>query len=174
MARARSQTKVSLNAKPSAVDFQTIPYDGTDAIEEGMPVAINSLGFGVTPAVGDGSPASATTIVYINYVDSTRSDVIDQQGDGFSKDGAPILKLADSGHLTGIRGNGVQVGLPASSWHAGVFPAIGQGVIVNTTSGKFEAENVVIGKFYYGIVELIRDQRAFMHFTSRAMPALTA
>jgi hypothetical protein len=168
MARARSQTKVSLNAKPSAVDLQTIPYDGTDAIEEGMPVVVNAQGFGVKPTGGLSTPSE---IVYINYVDSERVDVIDQQGDGFSKDGAPTLKLADSGHLTGIRGNGVQVGLPAASWHDGVFPTPGQGVLVNPTSGKFQAVNITVGGLYYGIVELIRDQRAFMHFTSRASVA---
>ena len=50
MARSRkSQTKVGLNSKLSAVDLLTISYDGAAAIAEGAPIAVGATGAAVVP-----------------------------------------------------------------------------------------------------------------------------
>lgn len=172
MVSRKSQTVVALNAKLSNVDLQTIPYNGATYFAEGMPVKFGAGGMAVAP---DGGSTSYEPI-YINFVDSNRTDVIDVQGDPFNKD-LPALKLGGSGHLTGIRGSGIDIGLPASSWHSGALPTVGQGVFVNSTSKKFDAKDVALAAvgtsqdLFYGIVERIANQRAYFCFTTRPIMA---
>lgn len=174
MVSRKSQTVVALNAKLSNVDLQTIPYDGTTYFAEGMPVKFGSGGVAVAPTGG----STSFEPIYINFVDSNRTDVIDVQGDAFNKE-LPALKLGGSGHLTGIRGSGIDVGLPAASWHSGALPAIGQGVFVNGTSKKFDAKTVAsaaVGTaqdLFYGIVERVTNQRAYFCFTTRPVMAVS-
>lgn len=173
MARFRkTQTKVTLNAKISNVDLQTIAYDGTSAFIEGAPVMFGANGNAAKPTA-----TSTTTdeIVYVNFVDSTRSDVLDTQGDPFQDDLA-TLALGASGHLTGIRGSGIDIGLPAACWTDGVLPAIGEGVFVGTNGDLFDTEaiaaaGVEVVAAYYGIIERIAAGRAHFFFTSRAIIA---
>lgn len=167
MARPRkTQTKVTLNAKISNVDLQTIPYDGSVAFIEGAPVKYGATGVAAQPT---GGATVGSETIYVNFVDSTRTDVIDSQGDPFQDD-LSALNLGDSGHLTGIRGSGLDIGLPASCWHGGVLPAVGEGVIINATSKLWEGSTVAVGEFYYGIVERIEGDRAHFFFTSRPIP----
>jgi len=162
MARFRkTQTKVTLNAKISNVDLQTIPYDGTTAFIEGAPVMFGANGNAATPTTG----VAGYDPIYINFVDSTRSDVLDTQGDPFQDDLA-TLALGASGHLTGIRGSGIDIGLPASCWTDGVLPAIGEGVHVGT-GGLLDTTAVAVGGLYYGIIERVSHGRAHFCFTTR-------
>lgn len=166
MVRSRkSQTKVGLNTKLSAVDLMTIAYDGQEAFIEGAPVARGADGSAVKP---DGTVANQ--IVYINFVDSQRNDVIDVQGDPFGD--LPAAKLSGSGKLTGIVGRGMDIGLPKECWEGGALPAIGDGVLINA-SGLFEgtAGAPTAGVAYYGIVERYQENKAYFHFTSRPVAA---
>jgi len=174
MASRKSQTMVTLNAKLSNVDLQTIPYDGTSAFLEGAPVKFGSTGLAAVPT--GSATAVSTETVYINFVDSTRTDVIDVQGDPFQDMGLPSIKLGASGHLTGIRGSGIDIGLPASRWAGGVLPTVGQGVYINDSPDNtlFSAETVTATHAYYGIIERISNGRAHFFFTSRPTIALAA
>ncbi len=171
MARARkSQTLVSMNSKISAVNLKTVPFHGDLVFEEGMPFTLDAQGVAAKP-VGDGAAAAGAEIVFVNYVDSTRNDVIDTQGDPFSKHGYDPHSIAESGKLTGIVGNGIEIGLPASRWAAGAFPSIGEAVFTDSATGYFDAEAPAAGRYYCGIVTAIRDDRAFFMFTSRSTTA---
>ena len=156
MARFRkTSTKVGMNAKISSVNLQSIPTSGL-VIGEGQPVRFGSDGYA---AVGiDGSPC------YINFVDSARADVMSLQGDPFQDDLAE--RNTESGQLTGIRGNGVDIGLPADCWDGGTLPSIGDGVAI--ANGKFSAVDSasLAGVSVYGVVERISGGKAFFCFSS--------
>jgi hypothetical protein len=143
-----------MNAKISSVNLQSIPTAGI-TIAEGQPVMF---------AAADGYAAVGTagSPVYINFVDSARADVMSLQGDPFQDDLAE--RNTESGQLTGIRGNGVDIGLPADCWNGGVLPAIGEGVTI--TGGKFDGATIASGTAYYGIVERISGGKAFFCFSS--------
>lgn len=155
MARFRkTSTKVGMNAKISSVNLQSIPTSGL-VIAEGAPVMFGSDGYAAAGTAG--SP------VYVNFVDSARADVMSLQGDPFQDDLAE--RNTESGQLTGIRGNGCDIGLPADCWEGGALPAIGAGVTISG-SNKFEGETVAAGVAYYGIVERISGGKAFFCFST--------
>ena len=159
MARSRkSQTKVGLNSKLSAVDLLTISYDGVAAIAEGAPIAVGGTGAAVVPTGGNQS----TQPVFVNFVDSARNDVIDFQGDAFGD--LPAVAIGDSGKLTGITGRNTLIGLPKECWATGALPTAGEGVI--TTGGEWDAEGITAGSAYYGVVLYIADNRAWFLFSS--------
>lgn len=155
MARFRkTSTKVGMNAKISSVNLQSIPTAGL-VIGEGQPVM-----FG--PSDGYAAAGTAGSPVYVNFVDSARSDVMSVQGDPFQDD--LDERNTESGTLTGIRGNGVDIGLPADSWDGGVLPAIGEAVTI--ANDKFKGEAIVAGSRYYGIVERVSAGKAFFCFST--------
>lgn len=163
MARFRkTSTKVGLNAKISSINLQSIPTDGGTAFIEGAPVKFGSEGYAAQPTAGDP--------IYVNFVDSARADVMALQGDPFQDDLAE--RNTESGQLTGIRGNGCDIGLPAECWHGGVLPTIGDAVTVDGTSFLFKGESASAGALYYGIVERISSGKAFFSF--RTMPCVLA
>ena len=172
MARTRkSQTAVGLNAKIESLNLETIPYSGGATFVEGDPVSFGADGSAVKPA-GDG-----TEVVFVNFVDSTRSDVLDRQGDPY-QDRLQALNLQNSGHLTGITGSGLSIGLPRNVFLSGVLPTVGQGVRVNADADpdlrKWVGEDIVDDTAYYGIVYRIAENKAYMYFTSRAIVAQIA
>jgi len=159
MARFRkTSTKVGMNAKISSINLQSIPTDGSTVFLEGAPVAFGSGGYAAVPTTGD--PC------YVNFVDSTRSDVMSEQGDAFQDDLA--ARNTESGMLSGIRGNGVDIGLPADSWADGVLPGVGDFVAID--AGKFDGvAAAVAGARYYGRIERISGGKAFFCFFSLPM-----
>ena len=162
MASRKSSTKVSMNAKISSINLQSIPTDGANSFVEGAPVKFGSQGYAAQPTAGDA--------IYVNFVDSSRADVMALQGDPFQDSLA--TRNTESGTLTGIRGNGCEIGLPAECWNGGVLPTIGNGVTVDGSSFLFKGESVVSGSLYYGIVERISSGKAFFSF--RTMPCVLA
>lgn len=161
MARSRkSQTKVGLNSKLSAVDLLTISYDGVAAFAEGAPIAVGGTGAAAVPTGGNQS----TQPVFVNFVDSARNDVIDAQGDAFSD--LPAISITDSGKLTGITGRNTLIGLPKECWKDGALPTAGEGVFVDGTDKVFAGEAVTAGSAYYGVVLYIADNRAWFLFSS--------
>jgi len=157
MARSRkSQTKVGLNSKLSAVDLLTISYDGAATFAEGAPITITA---------GQAAEAAAGDTVFVNFVDSARNDVIDAQGDAFSD--LPAISIGDSGKLTGITGRNTLIGLPKECWDGGALP--GAGDLVDIANGLFAgvaSASVVAGDLYYGEVLYIADNRAWFLFSS--------
>jgi hypothetical protein len=156
----KSSTKVTLNAKISSVNLQSIPFDGSSAIPEGAPIRRNSDGVAelATNALG---------VIYVNFVDSSRADVLSEQGDPFQD--SLVARNTEGGMLTGIRGDGVDIGLPAECWDGGVLPAVGDQV--TPTSGKFRATapgSVIAGARYVGIVERVVNGKAHFAFYSTA------
>lgn len=147
-----------MNAKISSVNLQSIPTSGL-VVGEGQPIMFGTDGYA---AIG-----SADSPIYINFVDSARADVMSLQGDPFQDDLAE--RNTESGQLTGIRGNGVDIGLPADCWDGGTLPAIGDGVTV--ANGKFKGEQLASGSSYYGIIERISGGKAFFCFST--VPSVT-
>lgn len=168
MARFRkTSTKVGMNAKISSVNLQSIPTDGSTAFAEGAPVMFGSEGYAAVP--GDTAADAPSGSVYVNFVDSSRADVMSVQGDPFQDDLAE--RNTESGQLTGIRGNGCDIGLPADCWEGGALPAIGEGVKISSNN-KFEGETIANDTAYYGIVERISAGKAFFCFST--VPAVQA
>lgn len=155
MARSRkSQTKVGLNSKLSAVDLLTISYDGATPFAEGAPVSLSA---------GQAAAATQGDTVFINFVDSARNDVMDAQGDAFSD--LPSVAISDSGKLTGITGRNTLVGLPKECWDSGALPEAGY--LVGIANNLFAGVNgAVAGNLYYGEVLYIADNRAWFLFSS--------
>jgi len=161
MARFRkTSTKVGMNAKISSVNLQSIPTDGSTAFAEGAPVMFGSDGYAAAPAATAADAPSGS--VYVNFVDSSRADVISAQGDPFQDTLA--ARDTESGQLTGIRGNGCNIGLPADCWDGGALPTIGQAVKI--ANSKFAAETITAEIAYYGIIERISGGKAFFCFNS--------
>lgn len=163
MARSRkSQTKVGLNSKLSAVDLLTLKYDGAAAFAEGAPVAIGSDGAAALPTDG----AASTDALCVNFVDSARNDVIDYQGDAFGD--LPSVAISDSGKITGIIGRQTLIGLPKECWKGGALPTVGHGVFADVTASvpTWEAAAIADNLFYYGKVLYIADNRAWFLFSS--------
>lgn len=156
----KSSTKVGLNAKISSINLQSIPFDGTAVIPEGAAIRRNS----------DGVAELATNslgVIYVNFVDSTRADVLSEQGDPFQDSLA--ARNTEGGMLTGIRGDGVDIGLPASCWDGDALPAVGD--LVNVSGGKFTATDPstpIAGARYIGIVERVVNGKAHFCFFSTA------
>lgn len=169
MAR-KSQTTVGLNSKLTAVNLMAIPFDGADTFLEGAPVIINST-TGNADVPDAYSPAIAATYqtVFINFVDSSRSDIEFLQGDAFDAT-APTVSIAGGG-LTGIVGNGLDIGLPASCWnHSGSLPTIGYKVSVsNGASAKgtlWQGYSPAVKGKFHGVVYRHYNSRAYFLFSS--------
>lgn len=149
-----------MNAKISSVNLQSIPTAGI-VIGEGQPVMFGSVD-------GYAAVGTAGSPVYVNFVDSARSDVMSVQGDPFQDDLAE--RNTESGQLTGIRGNGCDIGLPADCWDGGTLPSVGDGVTI--ANGKFSGETITNDTAYYGIIERISAGKAFFCFST--VPAVQA
>ena len=164
----KTQTKITLNAKLSNVDLQQMGWDGTFSVIEGAPIKFDASGNAAVPtgraAAAAAAAAHATEIVYVNFVPSGRTDTEFLQGAPLH-DSLPEFHV-DSGGLTGIRGSGLDIGLPADCWAGGVLPAVGEGVYVDAATGLFAAEALNAGSLYYGIVERVAYARAHFFFSS--------
>ena len=156
----KSSTKVGLNAKISSINLQSIPFDGSAVIPEGAAISFDSNG--VAQLAGPADPC------YINFVDSARADVLSEQGDPFQDTLA--ARNTEGGTLTGIRGDGVDIGLPASCWNGGELPDVGE--YVSKNNGVFAAGSMIAGVRYHGIVERIAHGKAYFSF--RTVPAIFA
>lgn len=156
MARRDPQVKVGLNAKIESVQFLAIETDGSVDFIEGAPLALNSTtGLAQTAVAGD--------VVFINFLDSQRSDIEFLQNDPFNTD-LPTVSL-QSGGLSGIQGQ-VDVGLLAEAWDGGVLPAIGD--FVTITNGLFASAGAApaAGTDVYGKVYRYNQDRAYFVFDS--------
>jgi hypothetical protein len=157
MARKTTQTRVALNAKLESVNLQAIQTNGSVAFEEGWPVALDaSTGMAARPAAG------ATSVVYVNFVDSTRTDTEFLQRDPFDTT-SPQASI-QSGGLSGIQGVH-DIGLPADAWDSGALPAVGTLVQV-AASGQFTSITAVAAARHYGVIYRVKENRAFFHFHS--------
>lgn len=163
-----TQSKVRLNTKITNVDLVAIQHDGVTAVAEGTPI---KRGAGGVMAVPTGTNTS-TEIVYINFVDTSRSDATGIMRNAFR----PELPTFDTGGggLAGILGQNTPVGLPASCWAGGALPSVNEGVFVDDSTGLFTSEAITTDKLYYGIVEYIEDNVAYFLFSSRPAPAKLA
>lgn len=164
----KTQSQVTVNAKLSSVNIQKVALlDGSLSFAEGAPVMINATTGGAALAT-DCSPLATTdnSVVFINWVDSDRSDVGFIQKDPTDST-APTMSI-EGGGLACIVGNMVDIGLPASSWEDGTLPTIGYGVFVTADGDKFDAESIQTGGCYYGRVWRHYNGRA--HFIFHSVP----
>lgn len=170
MAR-KTQSNVTLNAKLSSVNLQRIALKDTTSFAEGAPVKIDSTTGGAALPTGC-SPAAVAgnAVVFMNWVDSDRSDVAFIQRDPTDAN-APTMYI-EGGGLTGILGNDVDVGLPTSLWEGGALPTIGYGVYINAAGDKWQAAAIVAGGTYYGRVYRHYNGRA--HFIFHSVPQVYA
>lgn len=157
----KSQTVVTLDAKLSSVNIKSIPTDGTVTIVEGQPFKIDANGLAAT---AESASPDAPAVVFLNFTDSSRTDVSFLQGDP-TDDTAPTIGVRGGG-LAGIIGNGVSIGLPASVWHGGTLPTLGQYVKINGTSGLFAGTSATLDDAFYGIVYQVANGRAYFMFHS--------
>lgn len=170
----KTQGNVTVNSKLSAVNIQKIALATTDTYGEGAPIVIDATSGGAaTPtATAAFSPnAPVPRPVFINWVDSGRSDVSFVQGDPMDST-APSVNVA-SGGLAVIVGNGVDIGLPASMWGAGkaaagVLPAVGSVVAVSTDGRMWRGLSPTANRKYHGVVYRHYNGRA--HFLFHSTP----
>jgi len=156
----KTQSTVALNAKISSVNLQAIPTDGSASFAEGAPLARDSTTYkAIAPTGGDTYQA-----VYVNYVDSARSDITFTQGDPSGDATAPSRSI-QSGGLTGIIGNGCEIGMPAGAWTGGVLPDVGQMVQVNASTKLFGGVSPA-ATMSHGIVTRKEQGYAFFLFYS--------
>jgi hypothetical protein len=171
MAR-KTQSNVTLNAKLSSVNLQRIALKDDSSFSEGAPVKIDATTGGAAIPLGC-SPAAeaANAVVFMNWVDSDRSDVAFIQQDKTDST-APTMYI-EGGGLTGILGNDVDVGLPASLWnHSGQLPTINYGVFISAAGTKWQAEAIVAGRTYYG--RIYRHYNGRAHFIFHSVPHVYA
>lgn len=171
MAR-KTQSNVTLNAKLSSVNLQRIALKDTSSFVEGAPVKIDETTGGAALPTGC-SPAAvaANSVVFVNWVDSDRSDVAFIQQD--KTDSTAPTMYVDGGGLTGILGNDVDVGLPASLWnHSGALPTVGYGVYISSAGDKWQAAAIVAGGTYYG--RIYRHYNGRAHFIFHSVPHVYA
>ncbi len=164
MARNAS-TKVGLNAKIQSVQLKSIELaNGSTSFIEGQPIALDANGKAAKAAA---PTADNAPVVWVNFVDSGRTDVSFTQTDGFDST-APKVWI-QSGGLTGIQGP-VEIGLLPEAWHNNALPALGTAVSIDDTTGKFRAIAVAAangqGTKAYGVVHQIKDGRAWFIFHS--------
>jgi len=172
----KTQGNVTVNSKLSAVNIQKVALATTDVYAEGAPIVIDATSGGAAaPATAATFSPAAVTVrpVFLNWVDSTRSDVSFIQRDPIDPT-APSVNVA-SGGLAVIFGNGVDIGLPASMWGvgkaaAGVLPAIGSVVAVSTDGAKWRGLSPAPNRKYHGIVYRHYNGRA--HFLFNSVPTV--
>lgn len=157
----KTQTVVTLDAKIHSINIKSVPTDGTVDIVEGQPFTIDANGLA---ALATSASPDTPAVVFLNFTDSSRTDVSFLQGDP-SDDSAPTIGVRGGG-LAGIIGNGVSIGLPATVWHGGTLPTVGQYVKINGTSGLFAGTNATLDDAFYGIVYQVTNGRAFFMFHS--------
>ncbi len=157
---SNSSTKVRLNAKLSNSEIFTAKYDGVSTLIEGQPFVI---GAGRIGAALSGTDSTSIARVYINFVDSTRSDVSSVMRDALTTGSELASWKHASGALAGILGQNTMIGLPLECWES--TPGIDEGVFVGT-NGKFETEPIGVLKKYYGIVDRYEDGAYWFIFSS--------
>lgn len=136
--RATTSTVVRVNAKIESYNLLRAPSfpDGT-VIAEGEVFYLDSVGNPKKLSTTDGgSPSGIGLPAYINYVDSSRSDVQDAQKFPMGDLDSASISL-DSGGLSGIVGNGLLVGLPKSLFASAQTFTQGWAVVPSATAGKF-------------------------------------
>jgi len=162
MAR-KTQSTVAVNAKMSSINLMTIPWDGSTAFTDGDAVARDTTTYkAIEPTGGDTFQA-----VYINWVDSGRSDVDHSQTDPTDST-APTRSIAGGGLSCIVGSGGFEVGMPASAWHGGALPTVGQMVQVDGTSKKFKGLTAA-ATMNHGVVTRVEEGYAFFLF--RSVPA---
>jgi hypothetical protein len=163
MAR-KTQSSMAVNAKLSSFNLLAIATTGVDSFIEGQPVALDSAtGKAAEPTGGDALTADSA-VVFLNWVDSSRSDVEFSQGDPYD-DTAPTTSI-QAGGLSCLVGNGIEVGLPAAAWSGGALPTVGQHIVINDTTKLFKAMAQVVHVQIYGIVHRIEQGKAYFLFHS--------
>lgn len=175
MAR-KTQSLVSLNTKLSAVNIMTIATDGATSFAEGAPVTINATTGKAATASGQSPLVAVPKAVFVNFVDSDRSDVGFIQTDKFDST-APSINVTGGG-LACIVGNGVDIGLGAASWEGGALPTIGYAVTISADGTQFAAESPTAvnnaspsnAHTYYGLVYRHYNGRA--HFLFNSVPSV--
>lgn len=166
----KTQSTVALNAKLTSTNLQAVKYDGSFTIEEGQPFVVASTGYAAAPT-GTADPTTAPDrVVYINFVDSDRTDTQFTQTD--PTDSSAPTRSIQGGGLTGIQAGGeFEVGLPAASWSSGALPAVGEGVYIDSSTKKFAAKTIDANDYLFGVVTRIDGGYAFFQFTSMPFKA---
>jgi hypothetical protein len=165
MATRKTQSSMAVNAKLSSINLLAVATAGDGATYiEGQPVALSATTYKAdAPTTGTIDDGSAST-VFLNWVDSSRSDVEFNQGDPFD-DTAPTTSI-QAGGLSCLVGNGCEVGLPASAFEGGTAPTIGQYLRVGA-SGLFEGVTASAGLMAYGRVHRVDQSKYYFLFTSQ-------
>ena len=156
----KTRSKVTPNAKWTSLNVRTLPYDSSFVAADGQPIMYGTGGSAARVVGGNTDVAT----IFINFVESSRSDIATSQGDPFVGE-LPDTAIATGG-LAGIEGNGLDIGLAPSCWATGVLPAIGEGVFVEAASGLFTTEALAAGSFYYGVINRLDQNQAFFKFDS--------
>jgi hypothetical protein len=160
----KTQSTLAINAKLSSINLLKIETTGETTFGEGMPVAIDSTTYKAAAPDGGNIVDGTAPVVYINWVASDRTDTEFQQGDP-SDSTAPTLSI-ESGGLSCLIGNGIEVGLPASSWYNDTAPTIGDGVQINDTSKEFYGDTITAHRAYYGVVTRVDQGKYYFLFHS--------
>ncbi len=169
----KTQSNVTVNAKLSSLNLQKIAIDGsvTGGFAEGAPVSMDtSNGYAALPTGCSPAATTGNKVVFINWVDSDRSDVSFIQRDPTDPT-APSMHI-DGGGLSAIVGNMIDIGLPPSLWEGGALPTVGHAVYVNSAGTKFQAAALTAGGTYYGRVYRVYNGRA--HFFFHSVPCVYA
>lgn len=173
----KSTSALDINTKMENLESLSLPgIGGTTKFAEGSPLQLNSDGTAFIPLEGD-----VGQLAFVNFVDGERPDAQMLQGDPFQDSLA--ARDTEGGRLTGIRGNGVVVGIPL--WLFDGVVAVGDGVGADaaavTKNGEDYAAWTVktnnfslaggVGSAIYGFVERIANGKAYMQFFG--LPSMT-
>ena len=173
----KSTSALDINTKMENLESLSLPgIGGTTKFAEGSPLQLNSDGTAFIPLEGD-----TGQLAFVNFVDGERPDAQMLQGDPFQDSLA--ARDTEGGRLTGIRGNGVVVGVPL--WLFDDVVAVGDGIggdaVTVTKDGvEYAAWSIKTNNFslgggagsaIYGFVERIANGKAYMQFFG--LPTMT-
>lgn len=177
--RRKSTSKLDINTKIENLESLSLPGEGSGVkFAEGSPMQLNSDGTKFIPLEGD-----TGQLAFVNFVDGDRADAKMLQGDPFQ--GRLAARDTEGGRLTGIRGNGVVIGVPL--WLFDDVVAVGDGIggdAVTVTKGgetyagwSVKTNNFSMtgaaGTAIYGQVERIANGKAYFAFFGMPTMATT-
>lgn len=172
MASRKSTSAVDINSKIGNLESLSLPSGelGTTRLAEGSPMQLSNDGTSFVALGGD-----TGQLAFVNFVDDNRADAQMLQGDPFQDSLA--ARDTQGGRLTGIRGNGVVVGIPV--WLFDGTPEVGKmvkadaGTVtrngVDYAAWTCNSSNFSVGtgiNFIYGQIERIANGKAYFMFFS--------
>ena len=180
--RRKSTSQLDINTKIENLESLSLPGDAEGAdikFAEGSPMQLNSDGTKFIPLGGD-----TGQVAFVNFVDEDRADAKMLQGDPFQ--GQLAARSTEGGRLTGIRGNGVVIGVPL--WLFDTTVSVGDGVGADATTVSVDGQDYAgwttktsnftltqggtAGLAVYGQVERIANGKAYFAFFG--LPSITS